>query len=73
MAQQISRGVQSIKGVEVKVRTVPPVSPVCEKTQEDIPDSGDIYVTKEDLKNCSGLMSQWTNPWEWSSSIAVMI
>jgi NAD(P)H dehydrogenase (quinone) len=56
MAQQISRGVQSVKGIEVKVRTVPPVSPVCEKTQEDIPDSGDIYVSIEDLKNCSGLI-----------------
>ena len=38
------------------MRTVPAVSTICEATQEDIPDSGDIYCSEEDLANCSGLL-----------------
>ena len=56
MAEQVVRGVQSVKGMEVKLRTVPPVSTVCEQTEDDIPESGDMYVSLDDLKNCSGLV-----------------
>lgn len=56
MAEQVVRGVQSVKGMEVKLRTVPPVSTVCEQTEDDVPESGDMYVSLDDLKNCSGLV-----------------
>ena len=55
MAEKIAQGVE-LGGLEAKLRTVPNISANCEKTESDIPDSGAIYVTKEDLINCSGII-----------------
>ena len=55
LAQHIARGVESIDGMEAKIRTVPPVSPNTEATEPAVPESGAPYVTLEDLKNCDGL------------------
>ncbi len=55
MSQYVARGVESVPGVEARIRTVPAVSPVSEATQSDIPDSGAPYVTLNDLKECDGL------------------
>lgn len=54
LAQAIARGIES-EGVEARLRTVPPVSTVCEAIEADIPDSGDIYCSLDDLAGCSGL------------------
>jgi len=54
MAQQIARGAES-KGLEVRIRTVPRVSPNNEATQSEIPDSGALYCSIDDLKHCAGL------------------
>jgi NAD(P)H dehydrogenase (quinone) len=56
LAQYIARGVETIKGVEAMIRTVPNVSAVSEATQPDIPDAGPPYVTLEDIQNCSGII-----------------
>ncbi len=55
MAELVARGVESISGIEAKLRTVPEVSEVCESTANIIPDSGAPYVTLEELGNCSAL------------------
>lgn len=55
MAQYVARGIESVPGLEARIRTVPPVSPVSEATQPEIPDSGAPYVTLDDLKECDGL------------------
>ena len=55
MARQIARGVESVKGAEAIIRTVPEVSPVSEKVADSIPDSGAPYVTLKELENCDGL------------------
>lgn len=55
MANQIARGVASVAGVEPILRTVPEVSPLCEKTADTIPQEGALYASLEDLKNCDGL------------------
>lgn len=55
MAQQIARGVESVPGMEARLRTVPPVSPATEQTQPAIPVSGAPYATLDDLKHCAGL------------------
>ncbi len=55
MAQYIARGVESVSGVEARIRTVPPVSPNTEATEPTIPDSGALYVTLDDLTECDGL------------------
>jgi NAD(P)H dehydrogenase (quinone) len=55
LAEQIALGIESA-GLEARLRTVPPVSTVCEATEQDIPAEGDLYCTEEDLAHCSGLL-----------------
>jgi NAD(P)H dehydrogenase (quinone) len=55
MAQYIARGIESVPGVEARVRTVPPVSPTTEATEPSIPENGAPYVTLNDLTECAGL------------------
>lgn len=55
MAQLIARGVESVPGAEALIRTVPPVSTVCEAVADSIPEEGALYVTHDDLKQCHGL------------------
>jgi NAD(P)H dehydrogenase (quinone) len=55
MARHIAHGIESVSGCEALVRTVPSVSPTCESTEPDIPDSGPPFATHDDLINCDGL------------------
>lgn len=55
MAQFVARGVESVEGMEARIRTVPPVSPTTQAADPAVPESGAPYVTLEDLKNCAGL------------------
>ncbi len=56
MARQICRGIESVEGVEARLRTVPPVSADCEKSADDIPADGPLYATPGDLEECGGLL-----------------
>lgn len=55
MAQQIAHGIESVKGCQARIRTVPPVSALPEATAGDIPDAGPPYASKQDLVECDGL------------------
>ena len=55
MAQHIAHGIESVNDCVARIRTVPPVSTVCEATADDIPAEGPPYATLEDLKECAGL------------------
>tara|TARA_R110002167_G_scaffold206346_3_gene410361 strand:+ start:129 stop:716 length:588 start_codon:yes stop_codon:yes gene_type:complete len=55
MANYISQGVEQ-SGLGAKLRTVPEVSPISEQTEPNIPEKGAIYVTKDDIKNCDGII-----------------
>ena len=55
LPEQIATGVEAA-GLEARLRTVPGISTVCEATEDEIPESGDIYCSEEDLSNCSGLL-----------------
>jgi len=55
MASLIGRGINSIDGAQAKIRTVPEIFPDTKKQTASIPDSGSLYVTLDDLENCSGL------------------
>ncbi len=55
MARQVGRGVESVAGVTARLRTVPPVSPVCEATAPPVPEEGPPYATLEDLRDCAAL------------------
>ena len=56
MAQRIARGIEEVPGCQARLRTVPPVSTVCEATNSDIPESGPPYATLDDLRECGGLV-----------------
>lgn len=55
MAQQIARGIEQ-QGLEARLRTVPAVSATTEATEPAIPDSGALYCSEDDLKQCAGLI-----------------
>ena len=55
LAHQIGRGIESNGKFEARLRTVPPVSPDSEASVPEVPDSGAIYCSQDDLKYCSGL------------------
>ena len=54
LAHAIADGAEN-ESMDIKIRTVPKVSPSIEKSDPVIPNSGEIYCTKEDLINCNGL------------------
>ena len=55
LAQQIARGIESVQGVSVRLRTVPKVSSVCAAIEPDVPAAGPPYVEAADLAECIGL------------------
>ncbi|ALD90262.1 Trp repressor binding protein [Cupriavidus gilardii CR3] len=55
LAELIATGIDSVPGAHARLRTVPPVSTVCEATAPDIPADGPPYVELRDLHECIGL------------------
>ena len=55
MARQVARGVEEVEGAIARLRTVPPVSTVCEAVEDDIPAAGPPYASLDDLRECAGL------------------
>ena len=55
MARQIARGVESVAGMEARLRTVPPVAPTHNPAADAIPAEGAPYATLDDLRECAGL------------------
>ncbi len=55
MAQLIARGIGQVPGATARIRTVPPVSAVCQAVEQAVPDSGAPYAELKDLEECSGL------------------
>lgn len=55
LAQYIARGVESVAGIEARLRSVPPVSATCEAVDSAVPDQGAPYATLDDLRHCHGL------------------
>ena len=55
MAQQLARGVESVPGMQARLRCVPPVAPTHDPQAEAVPARGAPYATLDDLKHCAGL------------------
>lgn len=56
MAELVAQGVESVKGCEALLRTVPSVSPDNAATDEEQPAQGPIYCSEDDFKNCDGIV-----------------
>ena len=54
LAHAIADGAED-EGITVKLRTVPKISSNTEKTESNLSEKGEIYCTKDDLINCSGI------------------
>jgi len=55
MARRVARGIEEVEGMQARVRTVPPVSAVCEAVADEIPAEGPPYANHDDLRECHGL------------------
>jgi NAD(P)H dehydrogenase (quinone) len=55
LAERIASGIESVGGMQARLRTVPRVSSVCEAVEPAIPDSGAPYVELADLQECAAL------------------
>ncbi len=55
LARQLARGIEEVPRMEARLRTVPPVSTLCEATTDAIPENGPPYANLDDLKACAGL------------------
>lgn len=55
LAERIASGIESVSGMQARLRTVPRISTTCEAIEPDVPDSGAPYVELGDLEECIGL------------------
>src|SRR4051812_21727142 len=55
LARSVARGVESVHGMQARVRTVPRVAPVTERIEPAVPPDGAPYVEAADLEECAGL------------------
>lgn len=55
LAQEVVLGIESVSGVEAVLRTVPPIRGAQQGDATKVPDSGALFVTPEDVMQCSGL------------------
>ena len=56
MANVVAHGVESVEGLQARVRTVPNVSPNNQQTEDDVPKKGPLYATNQDLDECAGVI-----------------
>jgi len=55
LADAVCDGIAQVPGCTARLRTVPPVSAVCEATEPAIPTDGPPYAEPKDLDECAGL------------------
>lgn len=55
LARQIARGIESVEGMNARLRTVPPVAATTIEASPPVPEDGAPYVNKTDLAECAGL------------------
>jgi len=55
MAQAVAHGIEQVKSVKARIRTVPKVSTVSEAVEKEIPDAGAPYAELQDLEECIGI------------------
>ena len=56
LARDVCQGIDSVESCASRLRTVPPVSTRTEAIDDEIPISGPPYATKDDLRECTGLV-----------------
>jgi NAD(P)H dehydrogenase (quinone) len=55
LAEAVAEGIERVPQMRARMRTVPPVSTVCEAVEPEIPAAGPPYCELADLEQCAGL------------------
>ncbi len=56
LARQVCRGVETVAGMQARLRTVPPLTVTTERPDPPVPNEGPPYATHEDLIQSCGLI-----------------
>ena len=56
LARQICRGVETVSGMQARLRTVAPVAVTTERPDPPVPEEGPPYASHDDLVQCCGLI-----------------
>jgi NAD(P)H dehydrogenase (quinone) len=56
LARQVCRGVETVSGMQARLRTVAPVAATTERLDPPVPNEGPPYATHDDLVQCCGLI-----------------
>jgi NAD(P)H dehydrogenase (quinone) len=56
LARQVCRGVETVPGMQARLRTVAPVTASTERLDPSVPNEGPPYATHDDLVQCCGLV-----------------
>jgi NAD(P)H dehydrogenase (quinone) len=56
LARQVCRGIDSIAGMQARLRTVAPISATTDRIDPQVPEEGPPYAVHDDLLACAGLI-----------------
>src|SRR5260370_7936882 len=56
LGREVGRGVETVPGMEARLRTVAPVTATTERIDPSVPNEGPPYATHDDLVQCCGLI-----------------
>jgi NAD(P)H dehydrogenase (quinone) len=56
LARQVCRGIDSVAGMQARLRTVAPITASTDRTDPQVPEEGPPYAVNDDLLACAGLI-----------------
>jgi len=56
LARQVCRGVEAVRGMQARLRTVAPIAATSARIDPPVPNDGPPYVNHDDLVECCGLL-----------------
>ena len=73
LAMHIARGVDKVAGMEARIRSVPPVSTVVERTAAAVPDEGAVFCSKGRSAQLQWIGSRQRDPfWQYGRANEVL-
>ncbi len=70
LARQICRGVESVSGMQARLRTVAPVAVTTERPDPAVPSDGPPYASHGDRPAADAVASSWSSPTRFGNMAA---